>query len=91
VSEEQKDPMRELVNLAKQWLATGECKPLRDVHDLVDHLTAALEMRLVRIAAQEREAWDRYASASEWAPEVAANRADQLLAERRKRFGVIKP
>jgi hypothetical protein len=90
VSTSQEDPMRELVNTAKKWLETDECAPFRGVRDLVDHLTAALEMRLVRIAAQEREAWDQYAAGVEWAPEVAADRADKLLAERRKRFGVIK-
>ena len=95
MSTAQEDPMRQLVDLAKRWLETGvlEFEPIRDVRALVENLTIALEMRLVRIASQEREAWDQYAAAAlqHSTPSATANQADQLLEERRKRFGVIKP
>jgi hypothetical protein len=99
VSTAQEDPMRQLVDIAKRWLETGvlEFEPIRDgcirdVRALVQNLTVALEMRLVRIASQEREAWDQYAaSAQHSSPSARANEADQLLEERRKRFGISKP
>jgi hypothetical protein len=54
-------------------------------------------MRLRDLATEERLAWDRYAAGATMAgvvngitPSLAAKWADQLLDERRKRFGGSK-
>jgi hypothetical protein len=79
--------MPDIKQRAEAVVTALEGLSLHDAADVVRRLVHLLDSRVANEAAEERAAWDRYASAGSESVYDAAERADAMLLERRDRFG----